>query len=1006
MGRFIFVVLALLAVVLDICLAGNISKKGKKRDRYMGTMLLLSGAIIVVYMVRAMVKEYFVTSLFSSFTSILIVFTLMFFWRYVIEYTRLPLFKPVRAFIGLIWTGTLLAAITQLVNPFYEIVAHYEYRAYSVNMWKTIPLLHYWIFVAWLGVIVTVILGTLTFRIFRTPAVYRMRYLTVVAAILALVAFNILFFMLSDDKYLNYAVLGYSYLGCFIYWNRFHYSTNGMLAGVRQMILDELDKPVFLFDRDDELVMCNALGSTFIDADRANMTYEEFVSMQGFSSDVLNIGSGMHFQWNRLHEGRRQIYRVDVKRLKDNKNHTIGKLMVLTDNSLELDILTGFHSKNSFEGTYRNSSKMLDYPVAVAVCDLNKLTDINRVMGNDMGDEAIKILANLMVKHCPKDTYFARLEDAHLLAVCEETSNTKMRNILTKIRAELEEVEGFSQKLRMQSAVSIATEEKPNIIDAVETSMFSVRSQKLMDGGSAHSSLLDSLAQTLLESDSTTQEHVRRTRNLGEMLGRRMGFTDVQLSNLALLCLLHDIGKLGIPMEILNKPGKLNSAEWDVMKSHVEKGYHIAKASKELEEIADLILHHHESWNGKGYPDGLKQEAIPLLSRVIAVVDTYDAMTNDRPYHKAVSEKAARDELKRCAGIQFDPNIVSEFIGLLEDLNPETDGEYVDGEVGKVDVYSNDTEERVITAPIGVKEIFERGGNNNQVFPIAYTKYILDENQLIVAVDENFEELTGYSMEDIKKFQLCQNDMIPADDRNFYASSVRKILAVNEEAFLEHRLLRKDGGVRNVVCFGKKFFDSVTRKPRFEIVTFDVSTSAAVIAAKKAEREIAQRTMERWESMTRRDSLTGLLNHESFINDVETELLKDDQVSVLMIIDVDYFKTYNDTYGHFQGDKLLTLVSAMLSKSVDKIGFAGRLGGDEFAAIINLPLGTDAQTIEEHVKKCYEMVATAIDALEKPSSISMGAAYLENMIGFNKLYQAADKALYRAKEKGKKCYSF
>jgi HD-GYP domain-containing protein (c-di-GMP phosphodiesterase class II) len=129
--------------------------------------------------------------------------------------------------------------------------------------------------------------------------------------------------------------------------------------------------------------------------------------------------------------------------------------------------------------------------------------------------------------------------------------------------------------------------------------------------------------------------------------------------------MLHDIGKIGIDNSILNKPGKLSKNEWEIMKKHSEIGYRIAMSSPELEPIAEYILAHHERWDGNGYPQGLKGEEIPLLSRILAVVDSYDAMTEDRVYRKAMTHQAAIEEIKKNAGTQFDPNIAQIFIDSL-----------------------------------------------------------------------------------------------------------------------------------------------------------------------------------------------------------------------------------------------------------------------------------------------------------------------------------------------------
>jgi len=162
-------------------------------------------------------------------------------------------------------------------------------------------------------------------------------------------------------------------------------------------------------------------------------------------------------------------------------------------------------------------------------------------------------------------------------------------------------------------------------------------------------------------------KHVRRTQKTAFLLGQRLNLDEAELGKLAILAVLHDIGKVAIPKDILLKPADLSSDEWKIMKTHTNIGYRIAKASPELEEIADCILHHHERWDGTGYPDKLKGEEIPLLSRIISVVDSHDVMVHNRPYHKAISENEAFNELLRCSGTQFDPKIVIEMISMLKE---------------------------------------------------------------------------------------------------------------------------------------------------------------------------------------------------------------------------------------------------------------------------------------------------------------------------------------------------
>ncbi len=178
---------------------------------------------------------------------------------------------------------------------------------------------------------------------------------------------------------------------------------------------------------------------------------------------------------------------------------------------------------------------------------------------------------------------------------------------------------------------------------------------------------LKALVSALEVRDNLSGGHADRVSELSYILGFKMGLTEEQLQNMECLSVLHDIGKIGIPDNILFKPGPLTNEEWVVMKTHPEKGFKIAQSSKELAGIANLILTHHERWDGTGYPLCMKGKEIPLESRIIAVVDAYDVITNDRPYQKARSHKEALQEIKENAGSQFDPSVVDEFLSIFSD---------------------------------------------------------------------------------------------------------------------------------------------------------------------------------------------------------------------------------------------------------------------------------------------------------------------------------------------------
>jgi len=175
-------------------------------------------------------------------------------------------------------------------------------------------------------------------------------------------------------------------------------------------------------------------------------------------------------------------------------------------------------------------------------------------------------------------------------------------------------------------------------------------------------STLDSMAKILDARDPHTSRHSTRVTELSMRIGKTLGLSDEDLDVLKVSASLHDIGKVGVPDKILLKKGKLTVEEMDIIKRHPDIGFDILSSIIPMKKDAEIIRHHHERYDGKGYPMGLKGEDIPFLSRIITLADAFDAMTSDRPYRKALPYSVALQEIKRCRGTQFDPGIVDVFI--------------------------------------------------------------------------------------------------------------------------------------------------------------------------------------------------------------------------------------------------------------------------------------------------------------------------------------------------------
>ena len=440
---------------------------------------------------------------------------------------------------------------------------------------------------------------------------------------------------------------------------------------------------------------------------------------------------------------------------------------------------------------------MYNRAAALAIFDITGLREVNRVQGREEGDRRIRDLSQLLRRFMPSDAVLLRGHEANLVAWCPGANEEDMRRYAGRV------VNAASFEVLF--GLCAVTEDGIDVLSALQTAYRSVKTKKLMTPHSTRSQALTSLVRALEEADSDTEAHVQRTQKMGELLGKRIGLTDAQLADLELLCLLHDIGKIGIPLEILNKPGRLAAEEWAVLQTHPDKGYQIAMSSNELKGIAEMILCHHERWDGNGYPLKLKCDEIPLLSRFIAIVDAYDAMVNDRAYRKALTPEAAQAEIRRCAGTQFDPALAEEFLQMLEEHPELAKGEKVGG--GEIRLSAN-----LEIVPV----------TSGNTAPIVYTRYILDIDDMIIEVDDQFEQITGYSAgEAVNKMR--QIELIPADDRSYYLVQVSNQFSHGSIAYLKHEILRKDETRITVACCGKRFYDSAAKVYRNEIIIFQLT---------------------------------------------------------------------------------------------------------------------------------------------------------------------------------------
>lgn len=331
------------------------------------------------------------------------------------------------------------------------------------------------------------------------------------------------------------------------------------------------------------------------------------------------------------------------------------------------DKLTGLFNRAYFEEQLLQLDGESHYPLTIVVGDVNGLKLTNDIFGHMEGDKLLVRISEILTAACGAQGIVARWggdEFAMILPSTDEELGLKICSDIRKACTQSEE-EPIQISIALGSATKNARDE--NIREIIKEAEEKMYRHKLLESKSTRSNMIASLKKTLFERSHETEEHGERLRKMSLALGRRLGLKDHELDELSLLGILHDIGKIAIPDHILTKPGPLTEEEWIEMKRHPEIGYRIAQASPELFSIAEYILCHHERWDGMGYPQGLKGEEIPMLSRILTIVDAYDAMTSARTYKKAVSHDRALMEILRCAGSQFDPEMALLFVEIMKD---------------------------------------------------------------------------------------------------------------------------------------------------------------------------------------------------------------------------------------------------------------------------------------------------------------------------------------------------
>lgn len=334
------------------------------------------------------------------------------------------------------------------------------------------------------------------------------------------------------------------------------------------------------------------------------------------------------------------------------------------------DYLTGLYNRAFFNEELSRLDVKRQLPLTVIMGDVNSLKLINDAFGHEMGDKTLIRVGEIMKKNFREEDIISRIGGDEFAILLPRTTEEVANKIVDRIKMDC--AANPLEYLIINISFGVATkvmedEDISKIIQKADNRMYYM---KIKENKEAKLELIKNFKKRLEDISFETSEHYKRLEQLSMMMADKLNLGDRDREELRLLCEFHDIGKVGIPDYILQKEGSLNNDEWEDVKRHSEIGYHLVKGVKNDLAVNDLILIHHERWDGNGYPGFLKNDEIPLVVRIFSIADAYEAMVNDRPYKNRISRDAALKEILDKAGTQFDPNLAEMFVDLMKKKVP------------------------------------------------------------------------------------------------------------------------------------------------------------------------------------------------------------------------------------------------------------------------------------------------------------------------------------------------
>jgi len=330
------------------------------------------------------------------------------------------------------------------------------------------------------------------------------------------------------------------------------------------------------------------------------------------------------------------------------------------------DQVTGLYNRRYFEYIVKKLPEENKYPIGIVMADVNGLKFINDSFGHAAGDELLIKLSEVLIENTDSDCIVSRIGGDEFVILLPGRDEHKVQEYIKALESATRKEVILGLTLSVALGQSVLNDSQSTIRQMLKIAEDKMYQKKLFEAYSRQSNMIEVIMKTLQEKNPREEQHSKRVAEICEKLAVHMKMDYSSVQRIKHAAMLHDIGKIGIPEGLLNKEGALTDEEYVAICKHSEIGYRILQSVSQTAEISEMVLYHHEKWNGTGYPRGLSGEEIPIESRMIAIADAYDAMTSDRSYRKGMPSDMAMKEILRCSGTQFDPMMVEAIYDLMQ----------------------------------------------------------------------------------------------------------------------------------------------------------------------------------------------------------------------------------------------------------------------------------------------------------------------------------------------------